>query len=94
MSKFKAKSITGLKGMLQSNSGLLRDPPGSGHTGYAGITPTATQPCGHLRKTTLLLMVSINYKAYYNNLEQKQRNCKSEKLCAAYFHGLKVGKCI
>ena len=24
--KFKAKSITGLKGMLQSNSGLLRDP--------------------------------------------------------------------
>ena len=38
--------------------------------------------------------MSINYKANYNNLEQKQRNFKSEKLFAAYFHGLKVVKCI
>lgn len=34
-------------------------------------------------------MVSIKYKAYCNNLEQKGRNFKSEKLWAVYFYGLK-----
>ena len=54
MSKFKAKSITGLKGMLQSNSGLLRDPPGAGHTGHTGITPIAMQPCGQPQENKTL----------------------------------------
>lgn len=38
-------------------------PPCAGHTGYTGITPTAMQPCRQLRKTKLLVIVSINYKA-------------------------------
>jgi hypothetical protein len=41
---------------------------------------TATQPCGHVRNTAVLLTVSMKNKAYCNNLEQKGIKLKSKKL--------------
>lgn len=78
-----------LKGMLQSNCSLLEVPPRAGSPEDTDITTTDTQPCGHFGKTKILSTVSVKNKGYHNDLEQKGKNLKSEKLCAFCFYQFK-----
>lgn len=78
-----------LKGMLQSNCSLLEVLLRVGSLEDIDIIIIDIQFCGYFGKIKIFFIVSIKNKGYYNDLEQKGKNLKSEKLCVVCFYQFK-----